>query len=328
MVWKVLVVSPIHEEGMRLLRARKDVETIVAPSADRDVVLPLVRDVDALAIRVSKVDAGMIAAAPRLKIISRHGVGVDNIDIAAATAAGVPVTTVGTANAPSVVEHTLAMMLSLAKRLPDFDRAVRTGDYWRKMKLEAIDVAGRTVLIVGLGRIGSRLAVVLNALGMRCLGIDPAFSADQIRTMGCEPITRLADGLPQADFVTLHCPLEPATRGLIGPAELVLMKPTAYVVNCARGGIVDEAALLDALQRGTIMGAGLDVQAEEPPKPNDPLLACDRLILTPHSAATTAEGVVRMAIAVAQNILDCFDGRLDRSNVFNPEIYGRRSATS
>lgn len=323
MTYKVVVAQPMHDDGLRLLRERTDIEMIVAPSNDRATVLPLLADADALAVRVSKVDAGMIAAAPKLKIISRHGVGVDNIDIAAATRAGIPVTTVGEANAPSVVEHTVAFILALAKRLPDFDTAVRTGDYWRKMKLEAVDVGGRTVLIVGLGRIGSRLVPVLRAFGMNCLGIDPAFSADQIRTMGCEPVASLRDGLARADFLTLHCPLQDDTRNLIGAAELALMKPTAYVVNCARGGIVDEAALLAALNEGRLMGAGLDVQVEEPPPADDPLLACPRVMLTPHSAATTAEGVVRMAIAVAQNILDCFDGRLRHENVFNPAVLDR-----
>jgi len=324
MTYKVVVVQPIHEEGLRLLRARPDVRVVIPPSIDREAVMPHLADTDALAIRVSRVDAGMIAAAPRLKVISRHGVGVDNIDIDAATKAGVPVTTVGEANAPSVVEHTVAMMYALAKRLPDYDDAVRSGDYWRKMKLDAIDVAGRTVLIVGLGRIGSRLAVVLNALGLRCLGIDPAFTASQIRAMGCEPVATLHEALPRADFVTVHCPLQADTRDLIGATELALMKPSAYVINCARGGIVNEAALLAALNGGRLMGAGLDVQVEEPPKPDDPLLTCKRLILTPHSAATTAEGVVRMAVAVAQNILDCFDGKLVRSNVFNPSVLDQR----
>jgi D-3-phosphoglycerate dehydrogenase len=323
MTYKVVIAQPIHEAGLQLLRERSDVEMIVASSNDRETVLPLLADADALAVRVSRVDAGMIAAAPKLKIISRHGVGVDNIDIAAATRAGVPVTTVGEANAPSVVEHTVAFILALAKRLPDFDTAVRSGDYWRKMKLEAVDVGGRTALIVGLGRIGSRLVPVLRALGITCVGLDPALSPAQIRAMGCEPVEYLRHALPRVDFVTLHCPLQDDTRNLIGAAELALMKPTAYLINCARGGIVDEAALLRALNEGRLMGAALDVQVEEPPRPEDPLLACPRVMLTPHSAATTAEGVERMAVAVAQNILDCFDGRLRRDNVFNPAVLDR-----
>jgi D-3-phosphoglycerate dehydrogenase len=262
----------------------------------------------------------MIEKAPNLKIISRHGVGCDNIDVGAATEHGVVVATVGLANAPSVVEHTIALMFALAKRLAEFDHAVRNGDYMRKMKLEAQDVGGRTVLIIGLGRIGSRLAKALNALGISCIGCDPAFTADQIKAMGCEPVADFHTALPRADFVTVHVPLQEDTRDMIGAAELALMKPTSFVINCARGGIVNEADLLSALNSRRIMGAGLDVQVDEPPKPSDPLLACDRIILTPHSATSTPETMIRMAKTVAQNVLDLFDGRLPQSHVFNPVV--------
>jgi D-3-phosphoglycerate dehydrogenase len=263
----------------------------------------------------------MMEAAPSLKIISRHGVGFDTIDVDAATERGVIVATVGLANAPSVVEHTIAMMYALAKRLHEFDRAVREGDYMRgRTKLESMDVAGRTVLIVGLGRIGSRLAKALNGLGLRCLGVDPAYTAAEIEDMGCEPVTDFRTALPRADFVTVHCPLQDDTRNLIGAPELALMKPSAYVINCARGGIVNEAALVDALNSRRIKGAALDVQVKEPPAPDDPLLTCDRLVLTPHSAAATPETMMRSSVTVAQNVLDCFDGRLPVSHVVNPQV--------
>jgi D-3-phosphoglycerate dehydrogenase len=326
---KVVVINPLHPEGMRVLHARQDIEVILleerlTAEPPREKLIAAVRDADALAVRMTRLDGELIAAAPRLKIISRHGVGVDNIDVAAATGAGIIVAVVGEANAPSVVEHTLMMLLALAKRLPEYDRAVRTGNYPIKMSLGAVDVAGRSVLIVGLGRIGGRLAKVLDGLGMRCLGIDPAFSDAEIRAKGCEPVRRLADGLPHADFVTIHCPKQPDTINLIGAPELALMKPSAYLINCARGGIVDEAALIAALEAGRLKGAGLDVQATEPPRPDDPLLKSDRVILTPHSAATTAEGMVRMSVAVAQNILDLFDGTLPASHVFNADVLGHR----
>lgn len=316
---KVVCIQPIHPEGMRILRSRKDLEIIVPESPEPQHWEHHLADTEAIVVRMSRIERWMIEKAPRLKVISRHGVGVDNIDIEAATERGVVVTTVGLANAPSVVEHTLAMMFALAKRLREFDRAVRTGNYMVKMDLEAVDLRGRTVLIIGLGRIGSRLAIACNALGMHCLGIDPAFSADEIRALGCEPAVSLHDTLPRADFVSLHCPLQSDTRNLIGTRELALMKPTAFLINCARGGIVDEAALLAALEAGRIKGAGLDVQCVEPPPPDDPLLKSDRIILTPHSAATTAEGVVRSAMTVAQNVLDYFDGRLPAAHIFNPE---------
>lgn len=317
---KVICVQPIHPEGMAILRSRPDLEIIVPDSPEPQAWERHLADVEALAIRITRVERWIIEKAPKLQIISRHGVGCDNIDVAAATEHGVVVATVGEANAPSVVEHTIGLMFSLAKRMPEFDAAMRGGDYWRKGNLDAVDVAGRTVLIIGLGRIGRRLAKVCNALGLVCLGVDPALSPEQIRAMSCEPYSDFREALPRADFVTVHCPLEPATRNLIGARELALMKPSAYLINCARGGIVDEAALLAALEAGKLKGAGLDVQVTEPPKADDPLLKSDRIILTPHSAAATAEGVVRMAKTVAQNVLDHFDGRLPVSHVFNPDV--------
>jgi D-3-phosphoglycerate dehydrogenase len=320
---KVICIQPIHPEGMKLLHSRPDLEIIVPETPDPATWANFLPGAEAICVRLSKIPRSMMEQAPNLKIISRHGVGCDNIDVAAATEQGVVVATVGLANAPSVVEHTVALMFALAKRLPELDRAVRSGDYMRKMKLEAQDVAGRTALIIGLGRIGSRLAKALNALGVKCLGVDPAYSADQIRAMGCEPVADFRAALPRADFVTVHVPLQVDTRNMIGAAELGLMKPTAYVINCARGGIVDEAALLAALEGRRIMGAALDVQVNEPPQPDDPLLKCDRLILTPHSATSTPETMMRMSLTVAQNVLDHFDGRLPESHVFNPEVLKR-----
>jgi D-3-phosphoglycerate dehydrogenase len=318
---KVICIQPLHPEGMKILHSRADLEIIVPESPDPATWANFLPGAEAICVRLTKIPRAMMEAAPDLKIISRHGVGLDNIDVAAATERGVAVATIGLANAPSVVEHTIAMMYALAKRLDELDRAVREGDYWRgRTKLISMDVAGRTVLIIGLGRIGSRLAKVLNALGLKCLGVDPAFTAAEIEAMGCEPVADFRTALPRADFVTVHCPLQDDTRNLIGAAELALMQPSAYVINCARGGIVDEAALLDALNNGRIKGAALDVQVSEPPKPDDPLLACDRVILTPHAAASTPETMMRSSMTVAQNVLDYFDGRLPVSHVVNPEV--------
>ncbi len=323
---KVICIQPIHIEGMKILYSREDLEIIVPESPDPATWANFLPGAEAICVRLSQIPRALIEKAPNLKIVSRHGVGCDNIDVTAATEHGVIVATVGLANAPSVVEHTIALMLALAKRLLDFDKAVRAGDYMRKMKLEAQDIGGRTVLIIGLGRIGSRLAKALNVLGLKCIGVDPAYTAEQIKAMGCEPVTDFRTALPRADFVTVHTPLQDDTRNLIGAAELAAMKPTAYLINCARGGIVNEKALLEALDSRLIMGAGLDVQVDEPPKPDDPLLQCDRLILTPHSATSTGETMVRMSKTVAQNVLDYFDGRLPESHVFNPEVLSKAKA--
>lgn len=317
---RVICIQPILPEGMQILHSRDDLEIIVPESPDPATWANFLPAAEAIVVRLAKIPRSMIEAAPNLKIISRHGVGCDNIDVAAATENGVVVATVGQSNAYSVVEHTLALMLALSKRVFQFDRETRAGDYWGKLKMEAQGFAGRTVLIIGVGRIGSRLVKVLNGLGLKCIGVDPALTGDQIRAMGCEPATDFRAALPRADFVTLHCPLQDDTRNLIGARELALMKPTAYLINCARGGIVDEAALLEAVKSRRIMGAGLDVQASEPPKADDPLLACDRIILTPHSATSTPETMVLSSRTVAENVLNFFDGRLPLSHVFNPQV--------
>ena len=193
---RVIVIQPIHDEGMQILHARNDIEVIVPENPDPATWSNFLPGTEALCVRLTKIPRSLIEAAPDLKIISRHGVGCDNIDVEAATEHGVVVATVGLANAPSVVEHTLSLMLALAKRLFDVDRDVRGGDYMRKLKLEAQDIGGRTVLIIGLGRIGSRLAKTLNALGMRCLGVDPAYTPAQIEAMGCEPVADFRSALP------------------------------------------------------------------------------------------------------------------------------------
>jgi D-3-phosphoglycerate dehydrogenase / 2-oxoglutarate reductase len=321
---KVLCIQAIHEVGMKILQGRDDIELVIPDGIEPQHWEKHLVDTDLMLIRVTKVPRWVIEKAPNLKLISRHGVGCDNIDVAAATEHGVTVATVGEANAPSVVEHTLAMMLALAKRLPEFDKHMREGDYWRKMKLDAMDVGGTTVLVIGLGRIGSRLLPVLNALGMKCIGVDPALTAAQITAMGAEPCDDFRSALPRADFVTLHVPMQDDTRGMIGAKELALMKPSAYLINCARGGIVDEAALLKALDSGQIKGAGFDVQVTEPTPVDDPLFKSDRLILSPHSAAATLEGNKRMATNAAQNILDQIDGKLPRAHVFNPEVLTKK----
>jgi D-3-phosphoglycerate dehydrogenase len=320
---KVLCIQAIHPEGMKILQSRPDIELVVPESIEPQAWERHLADAEAILVRVSRIERWMIEKAPKLRIISRHGVGCDNIAVDAATEHGIVVATVGLANAPSVVEQTIAFVFALAKRLPQYDHAVRTGNYSIKFSGDSIDVAGKTILVIGLGRIGSRLVTAANAIGMTCIGVDPAYTAEQIRTMGAEPETDVRRALPKTDFVTVHCPLQPDTRNLIGAREISAMKRSSYLINCARGGVVDEAALIAALDAGTIKGAALDVQMSEPPKPDDPLLRHDRIILSPHAAASSAEGTIRMAVNSAQNIPDFFDGKLPRAHVFNPEVLAK-----
>jgi len=242
------------------------------------------------------------------------------VDVEALTARGIPLALAVGANAVSVAEHTMALVLALAKRLFLHDRATRAGRWAVRHELRAADIAGSALLIVGLGRIGRLVAPRALAFGMRVHAYDPYVERAIIEASGCVPVADLHAVLPEMDVVTLHCPLTPETAGMIGGRELGLMKGSAFLVNCARGGIVDEPALHDALASGAIAGAGLDVFAAEPVDSANPLFALDNVVTSPHIAGVTAEAAERMAIAAARNVLAAFDGVLGPDAVVNTEV--------
>ncbi|MGE5576100.1 MAG: hydroxyacid dehydrogenase [Syntrophothermus sp.] len=316
---KVLIPQPIHASGMAILEP--DFEVRVGPDASLETLLREIEDADALLIRTAPVPREAILGAKKLKIIARHGVGVDNIDVRAATERKIPVAYTPNANMLSVAEHVLAMMAALAKLLPQYDKATRQGNFEIRNSYRAVDLDGKTLGIVGLGRIGSLLARKASlGFNMKILGFDPMLSAEKIAGMGVQPVESLDELLRQSDFVSLHVPLTPETKGLIGVRQLALMKPSAFLLNAARGGVVDEQALYDALKRNAISGAGLDVFQDEPVPVDNPLLSLDNIIVTPHSAALTAECVVRMATGAAQAISDALKGKRPEF-IINPEVY-------
>lgn len=301
-----------------MLEARPDFELVVPANLDPETAARIIPDIDAFIVRVSPVDRQLIERAHKLKIVCRHGVGLDNLDLPALAERGIIATDVGLANMPAVLEHTLGFMLMLARQFPAYDAGLRAGRYTETKDLRtAFELRDKTLLVIGLGRIGSQVARVAQAFNMRVLGVDIAKSDDEIRAMGCEPVTDWRARLSEVDMITLHCPKTELTVGLLGEAEFAAMKPTARLVNCARGGIVDERALIKALETGKIAAAALDVQEREPLLPNDPLLRCKNLILTPHAAAATQESVRRMALQCAKNVCDYFDGTLDESMIVN-----------
>jgi D-3-phosphoglycerate dehydrogenase len=261
--------------------------------------------------------ANVIAKAGRLKIVSRHGVGYDAVDVEALNRRGIPLAVVGDVNTRSVAEHTLTLMLALAKRTLAYDAAVRDGDWGFRNSLEAIELNGRTLLVIGFGRIGRAVGALATAFGMRVLAYDPLLSASAIEAAGAEAAKRLDDALGEADVVTIHMPGN--GRTLLGAAELARLKPTALIINTARGGIVDEAALAAALAQGRLGGAALDVFASEPPAADQPLAKSARTVLTPHAAALTQEGAARMSFDAARNIIEFFAGRIDPKLVVNAE---------
>jgi len=265
----------------------------------------------------------VLEAATGLKIIAKHGAGFDSVDLDAATARGIAVVTAGDASADAVAEHTLALMLSLARELSRLDRNLRRG-MWEKAQFQCREFRGRTVGIVGYGRIGRRVANLAGAVGANVV----IHSRSRVAApAGAQVEENLDQLLRKADILSLHCPLTDKTRGLIGDRQLRLMKPGALLINTARGGLVDEAALVDALRSGRLAGAGLDTFAQEPADPQNPLFTLDNVVCSPHIAAMTEDAMVRMGTIAAKSIIGYLQsGICDRANLVNPAVLGPPSA--
>jgi D-3-phosphoglycerate dehydrogenase / 2-oxoglutarate reductase len=316
----VLVVDKLNDAGQSQFDARDDVKTTVLQFPTEEELIAHAHDIDAIAVQTTKIPRAVIEAAPNLKVVSRHGVGYDSVDVAALTERGIPLCVAATSNAVSVAEHTMYFILSLAKKSVEFDHATRNDNFWIKRQMGAQDIADKSVLLVGFGRIGTRVAKRALAFDMKVFVIDPFVDNAVIKAAGCTPISDLAAALPQMDFVSLHCPKSPETVNLMGKAQFAAMKPTAHVINTARGGMVDEDALYDALTSGAIAGAGIDVFASEPPKPEHPLFQLDNIIVSPHSAGVTEQSILRMASQTAENVLNVLDGKPNPDTVINKEV--------
>ncbi|MEO1693662.1 MAG: NAD(P)-dependent oxidoreductase [Pseudomonadota bacterium] len=331
----IVLAEPMHAVATEKLKQQPDTTVVQLPAGASDAdIAAAIRDADAVAVRIANLPRAAINDAPRLRVVAKHGVGTDNIDVAACTERGIPVTVTADANKTSVVEHTLMFMLALAKKLVPLDRAVRAGDFHIRARPEGFgtDLGGQTALVIGVGRIGTALVPVLRAFGMKVIACDPALTETQAAELGCERVEAFAPHLARADFVTVHVPLSAETRGLIGAEELAAMKPTAYLINNARGGIVDEAALLEALDSGRIAGAGTDVFDGEPPAPDHPFFSSDRILLAPHGGGNTTQCLERMAAATANNIIAVLTpevaGAIDPRCVVNGQVLsGKNSVT-
>jgi D-3-phosphoglycerate dehydrogenase len=314
---KVLVSDPIDQAGIDILSqvAQVDVKTNLSP----EELVKIIPEYDALMIRSgTRVTREIIEAGKQLKIIGRAGVGVDNVDVPAATRQGVMVVNSPEGNTIAAAEHALAMMLSLSRHVPDANQSVKSKQWDRKSFIGA-EVYKKTLGVVGLGKIGSHVATVARSMGMRLLAYDPFISLERAEQLGCR-IVELDVLLREADYITLHMPKTPETTHLINAEALAKMKPTARLVNCARGGIVDEQALYEALKAGKIAGAALDVFESEPIG-DSPLLSLGKeIILTPHLGASTAEAQVNVAIDVAEQIRDVLLGLPARSAVNIPGL--------
>lgn len=317
----ILVAGRIHKAGIARLEAAIGVTFHLVDAVSTESYVPHVGDADAVLIRTQPMTSDTIARAPRLKIVSRHGVGYDAVDVAALDARKIPLAIVGDVNSRAVAEHTLMLMLAAARRTVAHDAASRNGNWQVRNRFETVELDGKTLLLMGLGRIGRRVAQLAQAFGMNVSAHDPYVSADTMRALGVACVSDLDAGLSAADYISLHVPLSPK-GAVIGTRELSLLKPTAILINAARGGLVDEEALDAALRAGRLYGAGLDVLKDEPPHPDHPLLRNERVTISPHSAGLTDECAARMAISAVQNILDCFAGRLDPALVVNAKAIG------
>ena len=316
----VLCLRPVHEEALERLRAHPGTTVEVIPNPTPETLAPVLPRAAAVIVRATRIGEAFLAMAPELRIVARHGVGYDAVDVPALTARGIPLTVTPDANAVSVAEHAMMLLLSVARRVKDYDAATRALDWGPRDSLPTFDLAGRTLLVVGFGRIGARTARLATAFGMRVLVHDPYVPGNTIKGAGFTPAKTLAGGLAEADAVTLHCPSSEETRRLVGREFVASMKPGAVLVNTARGTLVDEEALAAGLRSGQVAAAGLDVFWEEPLKADNPLRGLPNVLMTPHSAAATAESVRRMGLSCADSVIAAFENRLDPDVVINKEV--------
>ncbi|MGA2872937.1 MAG: phosphoglycerate dehydrogenase [Candidatus Dormibacteria bacterium] len=314
---RILVADPIAEDGIGRLQTAGDVE--VALKLSEDALVERVAPFQALVVRSeTKVTARVIAAGGNLRVIGRAGVGVDNIDVAAATAQGVLVVNAPTGNTVAAAEHTVALMLALARNVAQGDASLRSGK-WERSRLVGSELRGKTLAVIGLGKIGTEVARMAQGLQMRVVAFDPLVSQERAEQLGVELLS-LDEALSRADVATVHTPLVDATRGLLGPDQLARLPQGARVLNVARGGLIDEMALVEAVRSGHLAGAAIDVFTKEPPAPDNPLLHEPRILVTPHLGASTVEAQLSVATDVADQIVEVLAGRPARWAVNAPAV--------
>ena len=312
---KILVIQNIHQEGINLLKGNSSYEFEIFDEINEDLKQKIV-DCDAISIRTAKLPNEIISSAKKLQVISRHGVGYDNIDLKSTKEIGATLTITATANAVAVAEHVMFMLLNISKRKDMYDQSVKLGKFNDRNKLpKTIELWGKNILIAGFGRIGQ-------ALIKRCLGFemnvfvyDPYINDEKIKSLGGKKVNDIKEAVKEMDAISLHMPLNDETKNIINYDLLRSMKTNCIVINAARGGIINEIDLDKALRQNLIFGAGLDVFETEPPKSDNPLLKNDKVFLSPHTAAFTEECMIRMGKETIQNIIDFFEKKLDKSKI-------------
>ena len=311
----VLVAGKIHAKGIDLLKAQADLTYELVEGPAEDSFASRIGDADALVIRTQPLTAEFIAAGRKLQVVSRHGVGYDAVDVAALDAREIPLVVVGDVNSAGVAEHAMTLLLSASHLAIRSDRAVREGGWDWRLKVEASEITGKNLLILGFGRIGRRLAVLAKGFGMTIRAYDPYLFSQGWPDATVRPFDDLKEALNWADAISIHMPR--ADRPIIGADEFAAMKASSILVNTSRGGIVEEQALFDALSTGRLFAAGIDVFDEEPPATDCPLFSLDNVVLSPHIAGLTCEGAERLAVHSVQNVIDFFAGCLDPDLIVN-----------
>lgn len=317
---KVLIVGRMPQAGIEVLKSRDDVDFEILTDDRVPSLHPKLKDANAVTLGSTPFRQAELDAAPGMMVVARLGVGFDAVEVPALNKRKIPLMTTGIANSVSVAEHAMYLMLAASRLNKKSDRFVRTDSWKERLSDLPSDVAGKSVLVIGMGRIGSRTVKRCVAFEMDTYVLDPNVSEADIKKAGATKVTDLKAILPRIDLVSIHCPKSPETINMFNTETLALMKPTAFLVNTARGGIVNEDALYTALSTGKLRGAGLDVLDREPPDPKNKLFTLENVIFSPHMAGVTNEASDRMAVTAIENILSVFDGRTIAANVVNKEV--------
>ncbi len=312
----ILIIQPIDKSGIEILENRPDYNFEIIDGTDLEQIKEKIVKCDGISIRTAKLPADVIRSAKNLKIISRHGVGYDNIDLEAAKEKNVTISITATANAVAVAEHVMFMLLNISKRKDMYDKTVKSGRFNDRNKLpKTIELWNKNILIMGFGRIGKSLIKRCIGFEMNVYVYDPFVSKEEIESLGGKKIEDLKEGVKKIDALTLHMPLNEKTKNIINYEVLKNMKKNCIIINASRGGIINENDLNKSLNENKIFGAGLDVFDTEPPDNDNPLLKNDKTFLSPHTAAFTEECMVRMGKETIQNIIDFFDKKLEKSKI-------------
>jgi len=320
--YKVLVVQGLHEQGLEMLKQRSDIEFKVLLSDDENEILEAAKDVNGITVRTAQITEKIINSSKNLQVISRHGVGYDSINLKSLNKKKIPLTIAAHSNMISVSEQAMFFLLALNKNVFYYDDFTRKGDWTNRWDVKAWDLAEKNIMVIGFGRIGSNFVKRALAFDMNVYVYDPYIDHEKINKSGAIAIENFKDNLPKMDAITLHCPKNEETTNLFTKNEFQKMKKDAFIINCARGGILNEEDLYEALLNEKIAGAGLDVFDIEPTPSSNPLFKLKNVILSPHIAGVTVESTVRMATETVQNVLDVFDNKINQSVVVNNKEIG------